>query len=162
MDLTELGATIRRTRVESGISQLDLARMSKLSRATVNYVEQGSVAIGADALLRILHTLGLSIGGPRTSQGSSAVSLLAATASVSFRDDISTEEVERVLISGQVEEQWLAHIATIIDETSNAMLLRAVREIAMRTGISSSIIWRNLKCLSAELASPHERWHHAS
>ncbi len=161
MDLTELGATIRRTRVESGISQLDLARMSKLSRATVNYAEQGSVAIGADALLRILQTLGLSIGGPRTSQGSSAVSLLAATASVSFRDDISTEEVERVLISGRVEEQWLAHIATIIDETSNAMLLRAVREIAMRTGISSSIIWRNLKCLSAELTSPHERWHHA-
>jgi len=54
----ELGETIRRARVESGLSQLDLARMSDLSRATINYAEAGRVAIGSDALLRILHLLG--------------------------------------------------------------------------------------------------------
>ncbi|MSO26503.1 MAG: XRE family transcriptional regulator [Candidatus Nanopelagicales bacterium] len=43
MELAELGATIRRTRLASGISQAQMARMVGVSRATINYAETGAL-----------------------------------------------------------------------------------------------------------------------
>jgi len=88
--------------------------------------------------------------------------LPAATANVSYRKKISAEEVEQVLISGQLNEKWLTRIAIIIDETSNALRLQALREVAGHTNISPLTIWRILKHLASELSSPHERWQHAT
>ena len=87
MELAELGASIRRTRLASGISQAQLARMAGVSRATINYAETGRSAIGADALLRILPPLGLSIASTRSVAGREdrpAVELLATSVSVIF------------------------------------------------------------------------------
>ncbi len=161
MDLTELGATIRRTRIDSGISQLDLAGMSHLSRVTVNYAERGRVAVGADALLRILQPLGLSIGGPQI-PNQNAVGLLAKSASVSFRSELPATELERAFVTGRVDDQWLPHFSTLIDEATDAMLLRGVREVADRFEIPATTIWRNLKRLAATIASPNPRWRHGN
>ena len=160
MDLHELGDTIRRTRVASGISQAQLARMAGVSRATLNYVEQGRSAIGADALLRILPPLGLSIVTAEmpSSDSKQAIELLAASASVSYRVPITPNDVERAVVTGAIEERWLPHIATIVDEASDPMLLRAVREISLQTSVPATQIWRNMKNLAHAVASPHPRW----
>lgn len=161
MELAELGATIRETRLASGISQAQLAQMTGVSRATLNYTELGRSALGADALLRILAPLGLGISsGRRGSNGDSrqAVELLAASASVSFKETIPVSEVERAMLSGSCPDTWLPHIATIVDEASDATLLRAVRELAERQGTPSARIWRNIRRLASECASPHPRW----
>ena len=161
MDLVELGATIRRTRLASGISQAQLARMAGVSRATINYAETGRSAIGADALLRILPPLGLSIASTRSVAGREdrpAVELLATSASVSFKETIPVAEVERALVTGTFADPWLPHITTIIDEASNSLLLRAVREIAAQTFLPAATIWRNLRSLAEAVSSPNTRW----
>ena len=159
VELKDLGRTIRQARRQSGISQLELARMTALSRATVNYVERGHVSIGADALLRIMEPLGISISTPNSSSWTSAVTLLAASASVSFRETIPPQVLEHALLTGGVEDRWLPHIAHVVDEASDAMLLRAVREVAMSHDVSPTEVWRHLKLMAESLASPHLRWH---
>jgi transcriptional regulator with XRE-family HTH domain len=161
MDLVGLGAEIRRSRQASGISQLELAFMTQLSRATINYAERGRVAIGADALLRIFETLGLSIATPRPTGERSAVELIAQSASVSFRSELPAHVVDQVVSSGEVPDEWLPHIAVILDETSDGLLLSAIRDIAVRTGRSADTLWRNLRQIAADMDSPHPRWQHA-
>lgn len=161
MELDQLGSTIRSARVASGISQAQLAQMVGVSRATINYAEQGRSAIGADALLRILRPLGLSITATQFREGhvdTSAVELLAAGASVSFREKIPAAAVERALLTGQLDATWLPHIATIIDEASDAMLLRAVREASLSMSVPAATLWRNLKSLAFAVNSPNPRW----
>lgn len=156
----ELGSAIRRTRLASGITQAQLARIAGVSRATLNYAEQGRSAVGADALLRILPPLGLAIG-PRAvdSPGSKqAIDLLATSASVSYKDTVPVAEVERALVEGTVEDRWVPHIATMIDEASDSLLLQAVRDVSVRRSQSASQIWRHLQNLARTLASPHPRW----
>jgi len=161
MELVELGATIRRARLASGISQAQMARMAGVSRATINYAETGRSAIGADALLRILPPLGLSIAPTRSVAGRAdrpAVELLATSASVSFKETIPAAEVERALVTGTFADPWLPHIAAIIDEASTSLLLRAVREIAAQTSLPAATIWRNLRSLAQTVSSPNTRW----
>lgn len=160
MELGELGATIRSAREASGISQGRLARMAGISRATLNYAEQGRSAVGADALLRILSPLGLSIGAV-SAQGrprETAVDRLAASASVSFAEALPASEVERALVTGQFDDRWLPHMAVVVDEASDALLLRAIREVAAAQGVPPSTLWRHLTSIASALASPHPRW----
>lgn len=156
----ELGSTIRAARVASGISQAQLARIAGISRATLNYAEQGRSALGADALLRILPPLGLSIMSTSTTDQSDqqAVEHLASSASVSYKDTIPAVEVQRALVTGNFDHRWLPHIATIVDEASDAMLLRAVREVSAASSKPAATVWRNLKKLALAVASPNPRW----
>lgn len=161
MELSDLGATIRSTRLASGLSQAQLARMAGISRATLNYTEQGRSAVGADALLRILAPLGLGISLATPPKGRvtvSAVDLLAASASVSFTKSIPASDVEEALVTGVFDARWLAHIAVIIDEASDEMLLRALRETSEKTSVAPATIWRNLRSIAHEISSPHPRW----
>lgn len=160
MELVELGATIRSAREASGISQGQLARMAGISRATLNYAELGRSAVGADALLRILSPLGLGIASQsiqgRTREG--AVHLLASSASVSFAEPIPASEVESALLTGEIDDRWLPHIAAMVDEASDSLLLRAIREVATAHAVPPSTLWRHLRAIAHALASPHPRW----
>ena len=160
MELAELGMTIRTARVASGISQAQLARLAQVSRATLNYAEQGRSALGADVLMRLLPPLGLAIlpHAPMGQGSVPAIDLLAASASVSFKESIPPAEVEHLLLTGNFTEEWLPHVATILDEASDATLLRAVREVSAKTSVKATLIWRNLKRSATAIASPNPRW----
>lgn len=162
MDLVELGATIRAAREAAGISQGDLARMAGCSRVTVNYAEGGRVAVGADVLIRMLRPLGLSIAETRAAESNNAIDLLARQGSVSYRESVSPAEVAAAFATGAVDERWLPHVATILDEGSDVLLLRAIRTVADREGVSTAKIWRNVKRLATDLGSPNPRWRHAA
>ncbi|MFM7146299.1 MAG: helix-turn-helix transcriptional regulator [Actinomycetales bacterium] len=162
MELMELGSTIRAAREASGISQGDLARMVALSRVTVNYAERGRVAIGADALLRIMAALGMSVVAPSPERPKRATDLLARQASVSYRQPIPASAVNRAFVTGIVEERYQAHIATMLDEASDALLLAGVREAAARSDVPVARVWSNVKTLAEALRSPHPRWQRAA
>ncbi len=144
--------------MSSGITQAQLAHMAGVSRATVNYAEQGHSALRADVLLRILHPLGLSILATPGQIAAPAVDLLASSASVSYKVSIPPADVERALVTASFDDRWLPHVAAIVDEATDAMLLRAVREVSAKAGLAPAQIWRNLKKLALAVASPNPRW----
>lgn len=160
MELAELGETLRAAREASGVSQAQLARMVGVSRATLNYAEQGRSALGSDALMRLLPPLGLALlpDTPSRQGAVPAVTLLAASASVSFKDVMPATVLEDAMVTGAFEERWLPHMARVADEASDAMLLRAVREVAKKTSVPAGRIWRNLRDMARVVASPNPRW----
>ncbi len=55
IDLTSIGQQIRRSRLHTGLSQAELARLSDVSRATINGLENGTIKeIGVNRLNRIV------------------------------------------------------------------------------------------------------------
>ena len=59
MNLQQLGATVRERRIELGLNQSQIAAMSKLSRTTVNLLENGSISdIGFVKIANLLSGFG--------------------------------------------------------------------------------------------------------
>lgn len=160
VDVEELGVLLRQARSDIGLSQGDLARMSGLSRQTINYAEQGRVGLGADSLLDVMGLLGIRF--ERSSEDERALALLARTASVSYRETLPAPTLLKVLRDGVLPDRWLPHIATLLDEAPGDLLLRGVREVAHRSGRPPQEIWRNAQELAKQTASTHPRWRHVS
>lgn len=160
MDLTDLGTLLRTARERSGLTQADLARMAGQSRATINYAERGRVAIGAETLLTIMNLLDLGIES-RASQDH-VVRMVATSASVSYRQTLPSAELVRALATGDIPERWLPQIATALDETSDRLLMRVIREVASRTGEAPERIWRNAQQMAERTSSTHPRWRHVA
>lgn len=60
MDLIELGALIKAARKQRGITQIELAKRSGVSRARLEALENARITgIGFKQLLRIINSLGL-------------------------------------------------------------------------------------------------------
>jgi Predicted transcriptional regulators len=111
VDVSELGALLRKARSDIGLSQGDVARMTGLSRQTINYAEQGRVGLGADSLLDLMGLLGIRF--EQSAEDERALALLAKTASVSYREtlpvsqvlsDSQTESITAGLDSGRVKK----------------------------------------------------------
>lgn len=160
VDVEELGLLLRQARSDVGLSQEDLARMSGLSRQTINYAEQGRVGLGADSLLALMGLLGIRLA--QSSEDERALTLLAKTASVSYRETLPAPTLLKVLRDGVLPDRWLPHIATLLDEAPGDLLLRGVREVARRSGRPAQEIWRNAQKLAKQTASTHPRWRHVS
>ena len=160
VDVSELGALLRKARSDIGLSQGDLARMTGLSRQTINYAEQGRVGLGADSLLDLMGLLGIRF--EQNAEDERALALLAKTASVSYRETLPATTLLKVLRDGVLPDRWLPHIATLLDEAPGELLLRGVREAARRSGRPAQEIWRNAQELAKQTASTHPRWRYVS
>jgi len=160
VNVEELGVLLRKARTDIGLSQGDLARMSGLSRQTINYAEQGHVGLGADSLLNLMGLLGIRF--EQRPEDERALALLAKTASVSYRETLPVPTLLKVLRDGVLPDRWLPHIATLLDEAPGDLLLQGVREVAVRSGRPSQQIWRNASTLAEQTKSTHPRWRHVS
>lgn len=61
-DLTDLGRTVRESRKQQRLTQIQLAQDARVSRALVAQLESGRLPeIGIGKLTRILHVLGLDL-----------------------------------------------------------------------------------------------------
>lgn len=161
MDMLQLGRAIRNARTASGLSQAELAALAGLSRATINYLENGRADIGVDSLFRVLDIVDLRLdllSGAHRSSKTPAITSAARSASVSYRESLPPETLRQTLVSGAVERRYMAQLAHLADELPTPLLLRVVREVAALEQVPSKRIWKNMAAIARELKSPHERW----
>ena len=161
MNSAELGSSIQNARLAAGLTQADLAAIVGVSRATVNYLENGRADIGIESLLRMLEVLDLSINlvtrDPRRDQGATA--LAAKSAGVSYRDPLPTSALRNVMLTGEIDPRFVGQIAHVIDELPTEMLLRGVRETARTSDRPVKALWKNLRTAAKLTRSPQQRWH---
>lgn len=123
----DIGAAIRTRREALGLSQARLARLAGLSRATINEFESGATDLGIAKVLKVAQLLGLTIGVMDSSPTDrSWLETAARSASTSYRSSMPPAVLARAIRTGEIDEAYRPHIATFLDESSPAILVKAV------------------------------------
>ena len=116
MNLFEIGALVQNRREQFGLTQLQLGRLSGLSRATVNQLENGTLKeLGVTKLLVLFDLLGLDMKDGQPKQLRHALEMASQSASVSYKTVMQPKELQTALVSGVVPVSLIAHIATFLD-----------------------------------------------
>jgi transcriptional regulator with XRE-family HTH domain len=152
MRVQELGYQIRQARTRQGMTQARLARASGISRVTLNQLESGLFPdLGIRKVQALLQNLGLELALAENSvqHRPDFIRMASTSASVSFRETLSDEELIRILLTGKVPANRRAHMRALLDEASPKMLQGLVEEIGRWT--KPGRIEKNLSTISKAL-----------
>lgn len=101
MNLVEIGALVQNRREQLGLTQIQLARMSGLSRATVKQLEGGTLKeVGVTKLLVLFDLFGLDMTILQPRQLRHALQMASQSASVSYKTVMQPKELQTALVSG--------------------------------------------------------------
>ena len=165
--IQELGSTVRTRRSDMGLTQTTLAKLSGLSRATVNQVENGTINdLSLTRASKLLGVLGLSmiVATPRPRQlksreaKSSALDLGARTAGVSYRVAMSADQLRDSLSSGAVPPEFMPHVHTLLEEAPVSLLAAVVEELHEELGVDRTQVWKKMRTLAHQFKSSRELW----
>jgi transcriptional regulator with XRE-family HTH domain len=162
--LSQIGQHVRQRREQLGLTQARLGALAGLSRATINEIESGQIAdLGIAKVMRLLALLGLELsiaagsGGQSThARRSSAVATAARTASTSYRTALPPQTLAKALRTGDIPEPFRPHFATLLDEASPTLILRAAEEV-----LGPQIprrAWRTIARWAEDLQSTQQVW----
>jgi transcriptional regulator with XRE-family HTH domain len=144
MDLIELGRQIHSKRVELGILQDQLARLTGLSRVTINQLENGMLSdIGYLKLKAILDVIGINMDMHQSQGMKNALAVVARSISTSYKDVMTPDTLKEILQSGVAPMRFHAHMMSLLDETPLPIIVKAVSE-ASTDDIPAKKIMKNL------------------
>jgi transcriptional regulator with XRE-family HTH domain len=159
MNLTEIGLLVRQRRQALGLSQHRLALLADLSRATVNQLETGTlVDLGVAKLATLLSTLGLRLQAHALSRNQRGLWMASRTASVSYKQPLTADQLASALASGDVPPAVRPHVATLLDEAPLSMVVAAVEAAAAANDVPPRVIWRHVLRWAREAHSPRAAW----
>lgn len=165
--LSELSQAVRTRRCEIGLTQAALAKLSGLSRQTINQVEKGTVndlSLNRAEKLASILGLGVYVQQPHAKQrikpgtGMSALSRAARTASVSYRTMLAPSQLQQVLVEGTVPLAQAPHLHALLDDAPVSLLASMVEELHEHSGIDRNALWSNLRDLARQVKSKRDIW----
>jgi len=150
--LQELGYTIRRARLELGLTQAKVATGAGLSRTTINLLENGYFPdLGVRKVQAILDQLGLTLLVQPAARVDDFIRMACATANVSYRNALTEDELIHALLSGKVPRGKRPHVRTLLVEATPVLLRGLVREISRWT--KPGRVEKNLAKIADEISS---------
>jgi len=159
MRLSEIGSDIRKQRLEMGLTQEQLARLTELSRTTINQLENGTLSdLGYAKLSHILSVLGLDLQAQPAKGLQHALAVAARTASTSYKTTLSPEVLVQMLESGEARPEFRPHLMTLLDETPLPVVVKAVHEAARNSSTTSRKMMRHLAAWAEELHAHRTVW----
>ncbi len=159
MNLADIGLLVQARREALGLSQARLARLSDLSRATINQLENGSLLdLGTHRLLGLLQLLGMDLTAQTRKPQRKALALLSQTASVSYKTALVPDALAQALVSGDLPDALVAQVSTLIDEAPLPLIISGIEEVAQRTQTTPKALWKNLTAWAQALQSPRAAW----
>jgi len=143
--IAALGTQIRSRRQALGLTQSRLAALTDLSRASINAFEAGTTDLGVAKVLKIAHVLDMSLSMKETKHVAPArrwLKAAVASGSVSYRNPLPESELVRAMKTGEVAPEFLPHVATLLEEASPTLLVRALNDVFPK-GVPKAA-WNNL------------------
>ena len=143
-----------------GLTQEALARISGLSRSTINAVETQSIANLSIAKAEgLLESIGLAIsvagadtpGKKKAPPSRSALERAAATASTSYGPALTVRQLENALLTGTAPDAIGPHLQALLDEAPMSLLAKVVEELHIEKGVERTEIWTRMRHLAREL-----------
>lgn len=158
MHLAQIGMEVRRQRVEAGLLQAHVAKLSGLSRMTLSQLENGSLNdLGYMKLKAVMDVFGISMQTLEPSGMQNALSLAARSVSTSYRLILNRDALCRMLRSGRAEEQFQPHLMALLDETPVPVVVKAVAEAAT-ADVPAKKIMQHLKQWAAQWKTTRKIW----
>ncbi|WP_445231986.1 helix-turn-helix domain-containing protein [Duganella rhizosphaerae] len=131
MNLAQIGSEIQSKRIQAGLLQEHVAKLSGLSRVTINQLENGTLKdLGYSKLKAVLDILGLDMETVRPTGPKSALAVAARSVSTSYRDVVTPDMLSVMLRSGEAPEQFHPHLMALLDETPLSVVVKAIGEAA--------------------------------
>jgi len=159
MNLVSIGQLVQRRRQTLGLSQARLAKLSGLSRATINQLETGTlVDLGAAKLIGLLDLLSLQLDAGERPHRYNALQLASQTASVSYKQVLEPQALAAALVDGELPAHLKPQVAALIDEAPLVLIVAAVEEVASNSSCSAKSLWKHLLQWAHELRSPRSAW----
>ena len=163
----ELSHAVRSRRSDMGITQTGLAKLSGLSRATVSQVEHGTIKdLSLTRAARLCGVLGLavSVSSPRAMsrrvEGRTLpLELAARTASVSYREPLSADQLRQILTSASfATRQFLPHVRSLLEEASVSLLASVVEQLHEEDGMDRVSAWQHMRELARSMKTGRDIW----
>jgi len=157
MRLQDIGYQIRQARLERGLTQAQLAHAAKVSRTTLNQLENGLFPdLGVKKLRAILDQLGLALAIQPAEKTAAPdfVRMACTTANVSYRDTLSEDELIRALLTGKIPAGRRPHFRTLLDEATPALLQGLAEEASRWT--KPGRLEKNLGMIAKDINSKRE------
>jgi len=160
MNLQEIGKLVRVRREALGLSQQRLARLAGLSRTTINLLETGSLTdLGIVKVGELLDLLGLVLDARQPDHPyANPIQIASKTASVSYREGLTPDELSLALTTGAIPHNRAAHFSTLVDEAPLSLLVAAVETAALKSTVSPKKIWKHIHQWAEDFRSPRKCW----
>jgi transcriptional regulator with XRE-family HTH domain len=162
MNIQTLGKEIQSRRQATGLTQLRLAKLANLSRQTVQRLEAGTIKdLSFQRIANLLGVLGLKFDSPSLAsrEQKRGLWMAAKTSSVSYRNELSVEQLRHALVSGEVPSGFESHMRHFLDEAPIPVVVMAVEEAAELEMVSATVIWSCVAKLANKLdAARKELW----
>jgi len=158
MNLVELGRAVKAKRERAGISQDLLARLTGLSRVTINQLENSALKgdLGYSKILDILSVLGLNLETSQAPGLKNALKIAARTVNTSYKKTLTPAQLAEILKSGSVPPEFHAHVMTLLDEAPVPIVLGAIAEVAENPKAGQQIM-KHISKWSKEWKT-HRQW----
>lgn len=159
MNISTIGAIIRKERESCGLTQGTLAEISHLSRVTIVNLENGKVGdIGAVKLSEIAENVGISL----FSMGKKVdfIKMTLGNVNTSYKNAMSASDLEKFMLSGKIQPGLEGQVLHLLDETPTSLVSGAVKQIATKKNIKAKLLWKNLAKVAADIKSPNKFWSH--
>lgn len=157
MRLQDIGYQIRQARIARELTQSQLANAAKVSRTTLNQLENGLFPdLGIKKLRAILDQVGLALAiqPAEKTNAPDFVRMACTTANVSYREALSEDELIRALLTGKIPAGRRPHFRTLLDEATPALLQGLAQEVSRWT--KPGRLEKNLGLIAKDINSKRE------
>ena len=99
----------------------------------------------------LVHVLGLNPDTLAPLPAKRWLWMAAQTSSVSYRGVLTPDVLLAVLVSGDVPDEYQAHMTCFLDEVPMQVVVMAIEQAAQQGGVPIARIWRNVDQLNRKL-----------
>src|SRR5579871_4473000 len=159
--LAELGHGIRRARLARGLTQAQLASGARITRTTLNQLENGVVSdLGIRKIQALLEQLGLTLVVDRkpTTKESDFLKMASTASSVSFKAPLTEAELLRALLTGKVPVNRRPQLRALLEEAPRSVIKGLLAQVTRWS--KPGKVEGNLRKIAAALGIPQsaEKW----
>ena len=160
MNLQELGGLVRKRREALGLSQQRLAQLAGLSRTTINLLETGRLTdLGIAKVNDLMDLVGLRLHAEFDERPQPSALLMASrSASVSYKEILTPEELLAALSTGKIPSGRNAHVASWLDEAPLKVVVSSVELASKKTAVPPKQLWKHVSAWAREFNSPRQAW----
>jgi len=153
--LPAIGHEIRRARLARGLTQAELAASARITRTTLNQLENGLVRdLGIRKIQALLEPLGLALAVERKppTRQTDFLKIASTAASVSFKTPLTEAELLRALLNGRVPGNRRPHLRALLEESPRSVIKGLLEQVTRFAPPGK--VERNLKRIAAALEVP--------